>query len=160
MPKSKNNRKKPSRPRALEERAAPVLESKGGPVVQIRGAEHFEKVVLASELPVIVDFWAPWCVPCRMMAPIFEKAAEAWEGRVAFVKLNTEAVPSVAQRLEITSIPSLLVFHRGEVFDVRIGVTPASSLEAMAQRVFDRHEGVGFLDRLKRSIGLGGGSSP
>lgn len=138
---------------------APQQSPPPGPVLRIRNQRHFEEQVLGSPLPVVVDFWADWCGPCKLMAPIFEKSAAHWQGRVLFAKLNTEQVPAVAKALQITSIPTLLVFLDGEVVDVRIGATPASSLDAMAQRVLDKQQGIGFFARLKRSLGAGTGTS-
>ncbi len=151
MPRSKGRREKP-RPRPS---AAKSTSAASGVFLNIRGKEHFEEAVLDSDLPVIVDFWAPWCVPCRMMAPVFEQVAGNWVGRVRFAKLDTEAVPSVAQAFHVASIPTLLVLYQGEVVDVNVGVTAATSLNSMAQRVYDRHLGLGFFDRLKRSLGFG-----
>ena len=128
MPTSKH------RPRKTRPVPAPPKSkqaSDAGPVVVVRNQAHFEQAVIDSEVPVIVDFWATWCAPCRMMAPIFQQVATGWEGRVTFAKLDTVAVPAVAQALKITSIPTLLVFHKGEVIDARIGVTPAAALESV-----------------------------
>lgn len=133
--------------------AAPAAPA--GPVVNVRGVEQFEDEVLSSALPAIVDFWAPWCAPCRAMAPAFEEAARQWEGRVLFAKIDTDAIPRLGQAFQITSLPTLLVLHEGEVVDVRIGASPLATLDAMAQRARDRADGIGFLARIKRSIGLG-----
>jgi thioredoxin 2 len=73
----------------------------------------FEKQITRNDIPVVVDFWAPWCGPCRMMAPAFEHAASELESRVIFTKLNTEEVPSIAARYNIRSIPTVAVFSGG-----------------------------------------------
>src|SRR3712207_6906079 len=77
--------------------------------------QTFETEVINAETPTLVDFWAPWCGPCRMVAPIVEELAGEYEGRVKFVKLNTDENPAVSSRYGIRSIPTLLVFKGGEV---------------------------------------------
>jgi thioredoxin 2 len=73
----------------------------------------FEKTVLQSPVPVIVDFWAPWCGPCRAMAPHFERAAQELKDRVRLVKVNTEDAPGLAARYNIRAIPTLVLFRNG-----------------------------------------------
>jgi thioredoxin 1 len=90
----------------------------------------FETEVLKSELPVVVDFWAPWCGPCRMMSPVLEAAAEKWAGRVKFVKLNTDQYAAVAGRLGIMAFPTLIVFARGAEKDRIIGFVPQAEFDA------------------------------
>lgn len=124
------------------------------PVLKVRNKQQFESQVLGSAVPVMVDFWADWCGPCLAMAPEFEKSAAKWRDQVLFAKLNTEQVPAVAKALQITSIPTLLVFLDGKVIDVRIGASPASAINAMAQRALDKHRGLGFFAKLKRTLGV------
>jgi thioredoxin 1 len=92
--------------------------------------ETFEAEVLKSELPVVVDFWAPWCGPCRMMSPVLEAAAEKMAGRAKFVKLNTDRHVTVAGQFGIMAIPTLIVFARGEEKDRMIGFIPRAEFEA------------------------------
>ena len=84
-------------------------------------AETFEQEVLRSGLPVVVDFWAAWCVPCRMIAPVLEELADVYDGRLRFVAVDTDANPELSRRYGVLSIPTLCVFHGGELVQTLVG---------------------------------------
>ena len=92
-------------------------------------AANFEVQTLKSDIPVVVDFWAPWCGPCRAMAPQFEKAAARLEPRFRFAKLNTEEEQGLAARFNIRSIPTLAVFKAGREVGRQSGAMDAAALE-------------------------------
>ena len=88
----------------------------------------FKQEVIDSEIPVLVDFWAPWCGPCKMVGPIVDEVATQYEGRVKVVKLNTDENPSVASEYGIRSIPTLIVFKGGQKVDMVVGAVPKTTL--------------------------------
>jgi thioredoxin 2 len=94
----------------------------------------FDVFIGRNELPVVVDFWAAWCGPCRMMAPVFEQVAGQFATRTRFAKVDTEAQPALAQRFGIRSIPSLLLFRNGAEVDRVAGALDAAGLTAWLER--------------------------
>ncbi|HEY0080395.1 MAG TPA: thioredoxin [Pyrinomonadaceae bacterium] len=95
----------------------------------------FEREVLQSDKPVLVDFWAPWCAPCRMLAPTVQAVAEKYNGSASVVKLNVDENPSVSQRYGIKGIPTLILFKGGKEEERVVGAT---SKEAIS-RMIDKH---------------------
>ena len=89
---------------------------------------NFDNEVLASDLPVLVDFWAPWCAPCRIVAPVVEEIANDLQGKLKVVKLNTDENPVIAQRYGIMSIPTLGIFKNGVMVNSVIGAVPKAHL--------------------------------
>ncbi len=102
-----------------------------GRAVELSDA-NFDQVVAACELPVLVDFWAPWCGPCRQMAPQFEQAAGALKGRALLVKVNSDDNPRTGARFAIRSIPTLLKLHRGAEVARVAGARPAAQIVQFA----------------------------
>lgn len=95
----------------------------------------WESEVAKAALPTLVDFWAPWCGPCRMVAPIVEELSEEYAGRVNFVKMNTDENPQVPTKYGIRSIPSLLIFQGGELKGTIVGFRPKSDLKKRIDEV-------------------------
>lgn len=95
--------------------------------------EMFEEVVLQSDLPALVDFWAPWCGPCRMIAPIVEELAQKYDGRAVIAKINTDENVEIAGKLGIMGIPTVILFKDGQEVDRVVGFAPGNVLEDKLQ---------------------------
>jgi thioredoxin 1 len=98
--------------------------------------KDFENELLKSEVPVLVDFWAPWCMPCRMMAPILDELAEALEGKVKITKVDTENPENqdLAMQYQIQSIPNMKLFKGGQVVDEFVGMRSKEALQVDLER--------------------------
>ena len=91
--------------------------------------QDFDEKVLQSEVPVLVDFWADWCMPCKMIAPIVEELSHEYDGKARFAKLDVDANPSTAMTYGVRSIPTLLVFKGGQPVDQVVGAVPKGALK-------------------------------
>jgi thioredoxin len=96
--------------------------------------QNWNQEVLESKDPVLVDFWAEWCAPCRMIAPLVEAIAQEYAGRIKVGKLDVDSSPEVAGRYDIRSIPTLLVFKGGKVVEQRVGAVPKAELARLVER--------------------------
>lgn len=95
---------------------------------------NFNEEVVASNEAVVVDFWAPWCGPCKMLGPVLEDLSSEYDGKVKFVKVNVDENPSVSQRYRISSIPTVMVFKNGETADTIVGFRPKQVISELIEK--------------------------
>lgn len=108
-----------------------------GPNLEAATCDNWETAVLGADLPVVVDLWAQWCAPCRILAPTFKDLAKEYEGRMRFFKLDTEECQRVPGRYGVTGIPTLLFFHRGQLLGNLVGAVPKEQLRQAIGQVLD-----------------------
>jgi thioredoxin 2 len=117
-----------------------VLAPPGEPV-EIGTAADFDRLVSRASIPIVVDYWAPWCGPCRIVAPELEKVAARSVGRLFVVKVNTDALPELGERFQIRSIPTLAVFVEGREAARTSGARPAADIESFISQAADAFHG-------------------
>ena len=108
--------------------------------VELHATADFDRIVTQSSLPVLVDYWAPWCGPCRMVAPELEKVAARQSGKLLVVKVNTDELADLGQRHNIRSIPTMALFANGREAARMAGARQASDIEAWAQQTAQAHQ--------------------
>jgi thioredoxin 1 len=101
-----------------------------GNLIEVKD-DNFEEEIIKSNLPVLVDFWAPWCGPCRIVGPIVEEIALEYRGKLKVGKLNVDENPITAGKYGIRGIPTLIIFNKGEALDRIVGAVPKSDIESM-----------------------------
>lgn len=109
-----------------------------GAVTGVVTEATWKELVLESPVPVLVDFWAPWCGPCRMIAPLIDEIAKQYAGKVRCLKLNTDESPGIATEYGIRSIPTVMVFTKGDKRDTVIGAVPKSTLTTTLEKFIDQ----------------------
>jgi thioredoxin 2 len=121
---------------------APHCGSCGKPLPWLADADEntFSAVVEQSPLPVLVDFWAPWCGPCRMVEPVVRQMAQELAGTLKVVRINSDDTPRLGQRFEIMGIPALILFDKGQVRDRITGAVPAATMRSWLQARLPAHQ--------------------
>ena len=103
-------------------------------MIQHVNAAQLEELIASSETPVFCDFWATWCGPCRMLAPVLEEISDKYDGKAIFVKLDVDENEDAARKYGISSIPNIIAFKEGKPAANSLGFVPASALEAFVER--------------------------
>ena len=103
-------------------------------VAELKDAE-FDKLVTEESLPVVIDFWATWCMPCKALAPAVDQVAQEYAGKVRFYKLNIEESPATPSKFGVRSIPTLLFFKDGRVMDQIVGLVPVGKIQASLKKL-------------------------
>ena len=98
------------------------------------GKANFEELVLKSDKKVLLDFWAPWCGPCRMLAPVLEEVAAAYGETIAVGKVNVDECPELARQFRVMNIPTMILFRKGEVIDRQMGFKPLAAIQEMVSK--------------------------
>jgi thioredoxin 1 len=121
-----------------EEASKPVALSEGSGNIITLTDDNFSQEVLDSDTPVVVDFWAAWCAPCRKLSPIMDELSEQYKGSIKFGKLDVDRNPSMTAKYNIDAIPHLIIFDRGKVVNDIIGLHPKSDIEAALNKVAEK----------------------
>jgi len=103
-------------------------------VTQVSDEKSWQVDVVNSDIPVLVDFWAEWCGPCRMVSPVVEELAKDYEGKVKFVKVNVDEANEIASKFNVFSIPTLIMLNKGEIISQQVGAASKESYKSMIDR--------------------------
>jgi thioredoxin 1 len=95
---------------------------------------NFNEEVTSNDIPVVVDFWAPWCGPCKMLGPVLEDLEKEYAGKAKFIKVNVDNNPVVSQKFRVSSIPTVMVFKNGETVDTMVGFRPKAAVKELVDK--------------------------